>query len=62
MWQKTFLLEEMKMNNKTRLNINIPINLMKEIEAYAKDKNINKTSAICILLSNSLKNDKKNDK
>lgn len=38
-----------------RLNINVDYDLIKRVDAYAKENFINRTSAICILLSNSLR-------
>ncbi len=38
-----------------RLNINVDDDLIKRVDAYAKENFINRTSAICILLSNSLR-------
>lgn len=37
-----------------RLNIVVNDELVKKIDAYAADKYINRTSAICVLLSNAL--------
>lgn len=39
---------------KMRVNINIDDELLSKIDDYAKDKYINRTSAICVLLSNAL--------
>ena len=41
-----------------RLNINITKDLNNSIENYAYNMNINKTSAVAILLSNALSNQK----
>lgn len=38
-----------------RLNINLPSPLMRKIEAYAEEMNVNKTSAVCIALSTFLR-------
>lgn len=38
-----------------RLNINVDDDLIKRVDTYAKENFINRTSAICILLSNSLR-------
>lgn len=37
-----------------RLNINIDDGLIKKVDEYAADKYINRTAAICVLLSNAL--------
>lgn len=38
-----------------RLNINIDDDLIKRVDDFAKENFINRTSAICILLSNALR-------
>lgn len=40
--------------NNSRLNINIPTPLLERVEEYAEKHYINKTSAICVLLSTAL--------
>lgn len=37
-----------------RININLDDKLLSRIDEYAKDKYVNRTSAICVLLSNAL--------
>lgn len=37
--------------NCTRININMPNELLVRVEDYAKKMNINRTSAICVLLN-----------
>lgn len=38
--------------------VNIPLKLLEDIEAYADEMNVNRTSAILFLLSQSLNNQK----
>lgn len=42
----------------TRLGINMPTELMKRLEDYASRMNISKTSAVCVLISQALDNQK----
>lgn len=42
----------------TRLGINMPTELMKRLEDYASRMNISKTSAVCVLISQGLDNQK----
>ena len=42
------------MSNIKRININIPQDLLDRIDKYAAEKYINRTAAICVLLSNAL--------
>ena len=37
-----------------RLNVNLPANLIQEIDEYAKRKNLNRTSAVTLLVSSAL--------
>ena len=34
--------------------MNIPVELLGQVDAYAKKMNVNRTSAVCVLLSQSL--------
>lgn len=40
----------------SRLFMNIPNDLLSRVDAYASGMNINRTSAVCVLLSQSLDN------
>ena len=45
----------MKMSRRLqRLNVNLPVNLIQEIDEYAKRKNLNRTSAVTLLISSAL--------
>lgn len=41
-----------------RLNVNIPVSLMAQLDDYADRMNINKTSAVAVLLSRALESEK----
>ena len=40
-----------------RVNINLPSELLEKVDAYATMMNVNRTSAICFLLSNQFRQD-----
>lgn len=42
----------------TRFVMNMPTELFKEMDAYATKMNINRTSAVCVLLSQALNSNK----
>lgn len=42
----------------TRLGINIPTELLAQLDEYASKMNINRTSAVCVLLSQALNSQK----
>lgn len=42
----------------SRLGINIPTELLKELDNYASNMNISRTSAVCVLLSQALNSQK----
>ena len=41
-----------------RLTFNIPVELLGQVDEYAKKMNVNRTSALCFLLSQSLNSQK----
>lgn len=41
-----------------RVNFNIPVALIKQVDDYASSMNVNRTSAVCFLLSQSLTSQK----
>lgn len=41
-----------------RLTFNIPVELLAQVDEYAKKMNVNRTSALCFLLSHSLNSQK----
>lgn len=41
-----------------RMSLNIPVTLVKQVDDYANSMNVNRTSAVCFLLSQSLTNQK----
>ncbi len=45
----------METNEIKRVNINLPNDLIDQVDSYADKMNINRTSAICVLLSQALK-------
>lgn len=50
--------QKMKKVEVFRVNANIPIDLMQQIDDYAKKMGINRTSAICVLCAQSLNSQK----
>ena len=48
----------MAKNNVVRLNINVPSSLMQRLDDYADSMNINRTSAVAVLLTQALDNQK----
>lgn len=42
----------------SRLGINIPTDLMERLDEYAYKMNINRTSAVCVLLTQAMDNQK----
>ncbi len=48
----------MKKRNTFRLTFNIPVKLLSQVDEYAMKMNINRTSALCFLLSHSLNSQK----
>ena len=42
----------------SRMVMNIPVDLLSQLDEYASKMNINRTSAVCVLLSQSLSNQK----
>ena len=42
----------------SRMVMNIPVDLLSQLDEYAKKMNINRTSAVCVLLSQSLNSQK----
>lgn len=49
---------EMARVETSRLGINIPTELLKELDSYASSMNISRTSAVCVLLSQALNSQK----
>lgn len=45
----------MENNEIKRVNVNLPNDLINQVDDYADKMNINRTSAICVLLSQALK-------
>lgn len=45
----------METNEIKRVNVNLPNDLIDQVDGYATRMNINRTSAICVLLSQALK-------
>lgn len=45
----------MENNDIKRVNVNLPNDLITQVDDYADKMNINRTSAICVLLSQALK-------
>lgn len=45
----------METNEIKRVNVNLPNDLIDQVDSYATRMNINRTSAICVLLSQALK-------
>lgn len=45
----------METNEIKRVNVNLPNDLIDQVDSYAARMNINRTSAICVLLSQALK-------
>lgn len=45
----------METNEIKRVNVNLPNDLIDQVDSYAGRMNINRTSAICVLLSQALK-------
>jgi metal-responsive CopG/Arc/MetJ family transcriptional regulator len=41
-----------------RMSLNIPVSLVKQVDEYASSMNVNRTSAVCFLLSQSLTSQK----
>mgnify|MGYP002711307220 CR=1 FL=1 len=48
----------MEKTETVRLSFNIPAPLVKQLDDYASSMNVNRTSAVCFLLSQSLTNQK----
>lgn len=42
----------------SRMVMNIPVDLLSQLDEYASKMNINRTSAVCVLLSQSLRSQK----
>lgn len=42
----------------SRMVMNIPVDLLSQLDEYASKMNINRTSAVCVLLSQSLSSQK----
>lgn len=42
----------------TRMIMNIPVELLGQVDEYARKMNVNRTSAVCVLLSQSLNSQK----
>lgn len=42
----------------SRMVMNIPVDLLNQLDEYARKMNINRTSAVCVLLSQSLNGQK----
>ena len=41
-----------------KLIMNIPVDLLKKVDEYAESMNVNRTSAVCVLLSQALESRK----
>lgn len=41
-----------------RVNLNLPKNLVRQVDEYASSMNVNRTSAVCVLISQAINSQK----